>query len=85
MSRHELGLSRGRRIVIGWDPPLQTFFLQVHNARGVQVWLGCMFGEISTVAELLDCAAPHIVGTVWAKTNWQLREQLVSDQRGNVA
>lgn len=85
MSRHEIALPRGRRAVIGWDPPLQTFFLQVHSRRGVAVWLGCAIREITTVDRLFEVAAPHIEGTVWANPDWGLREQLAADQEKNLA
>ncbi len=44
MSQHEI-VNERCRFVFGWDPPLQSFFLQVHHADALEdenpvVWLG---------------------------------------------
>jgi hypothetical protein len=32
VSRHEIPVAGGRTLTVGWDPPLQTFFAQLHDA-----------------------------------------------------
>lgn len=43
MSRHTIELGRGRRLVVGWDPPLQTFYAQEHDGPedgAPTMWIG---------------------------------------------
>ena len=46
MSRHQLPAKSLRyEVVVGWDPPLQTYFAQVYDTEGKQdeqpfIWLG---------------------------------------------
>lgn len=63
MSRHVYDVD-DVRIVVGWDPPLQTFFVQqgvIDPATNEWVddsepnlWLGTRFGEISNIQDLVD-------------------------------
>lgn len=57
MSRHEM-FENGMKSVVGWDPPLQTFFIQhgpYHQedgewvGEGPRLWLGTSFGEIPDI------------------------------------
>jgi hypothetical protein len=62
MSRHEIpGFSPGHKIIVGWDPPLQTFFLQVIDREAEDagkddkflLWLGWSLREICEVEQLV--------------------------------
>jgi len=61
LSRHEIpGFSLANKIVIGWDPPLQTFFVQVIDRKAELadrddkfiLWLGTSLREIYEVEQL---------------------------------
>ena len=86
MSRHTLGIATGH-LVMGWDPPLQTFFLQVHDrgADYARIMLGCSVNEIATVDALFAAAEPYIAGTIWDRSADDLRARLSAEQDGNVA
>lgn len=55
------------RIVVGWDPPLQTYFAQVWDTEGSGeqkgdhpvLWVGCAWQEVQTVQELDALLAPY--------------------------
>jgi hypothetical protein len=62
MSRHEiLGFSPANKIIVGWDHPLQTFFVQVIDRKAEDagkddkflLWLGCSLREIYEVEQLV--------------------------------
>ena len=83
MSRYEIQDSRGRDAVVGWDPPLQTFFLQGdfigEDGREREVpgiWIGGFPEEISTVETLSDVIHEKL-GVDLPPT---LRDQLMQDQ-----
>ncbi|PXA98098.1 hypothetical protein DMC47_10395 [Nostoc sp. 3335mG] len=86
MSRHILGIATGH-LVMGWDPPLQTFFLQVHDrgAEHARVILGGSVNALPTVDALFRVAAPYMVGTVWERGVGDLRARLYDEQDRNVA
>lgn len=83
MSRHEI---RGREphiaIVVGWDPPLATYFAQVwdeltdeNDEEEPQIlWVGCFAREIPTVDELGRHLEPFVT------LSPELREQLARDR-----
>jgi len=66
MSRHDLAPSNPRHlVVVGWDPPLQTFFGQVlDTATGdgeddiEVVWIGTRFGEILDPMTVIAAVRP---------------------------
>lgn len=53
------------KYVFGWDPPLRTFFLQVHDTtrpeeEQITVWLGATpETEIHEVEQLVQMASEH--------------------------
>ncbi len=60
MTRYVLAGTEGRPIVVGWDRPLHTYFVQVWP-RGTDVeyaegepllWAGCFLREVNTVEDL---------------------------------
>lgn len=62
MSRHEvLARDPAHKIIVGWDPPLQTFFVQVIDRRAEDagaddkfvLWEGCCLREIYEVDQLV--------------------------------
>ena len=62
MSRHQIpGFSPANKIIVGWDPPLQTFFVQVIDRKAelagkddkFVLWLGCSLREIVEVERLV--------------------------------
>lgn len=70
MAYHEIpARDPAKRVVVGWDPPLQTYFVQViDRAREAQeddendkfdLWVGCTFGEIDTIDGVAGYVSPH--------------------------
>jgi hypothetical protein len=62
MSRYTVD-TQDQEIVVGWDNPLQTFFLQVsergRDEEGPRVWLGTLPGELPTVEALAKALTPY--------------------------
>ena len=64
MSRHTVRDDDQFTVVVGWDPPTQTYFVQVHNVKvkrddpdsreAIPVWAGFKPGEISTPEEAAE-------------------------------
>lgn len=61
MSRHEIRpRDPGHKVIVGWDPPLQTFYAQVINRRSEKrhsdpkfiLWLGCQMNEFPDIESL---------------------------------
>lgn len=80
MSRHELvPLDQDGTIAsvaIGWDRPLQTFFLQVHGRGGnVIEWRGTRIGAVPAAAPLIARAARY------ASVPVELEQILEADRR----
>ncbi|MBX9628259.1 MAG: hypothetical protein K2X82_30955 [Gemmataceae bacterium] len=82
MTRYEI---RGREphtaIVVGWDPPLATFFAQVWDERIESekeepelLWVGCFAREVPTVDDLAARVAPFVTLTP------EFRQQLARDR-----
>jgi hypothetical protein len=67
MSRHPITLSKGDKIdteaVIGFDPPLRTFFLQgfvIDDDFGThEIWLGTLLEEFPTLESIVLAARHH--------------------------
>lgn len=83
MSRYEAtSRDANRECMVGWDPPLATFFAQVYDHTvpdpfgdtGLCVWVGASYGEITTVADLVARIA------VWADVDHELAQDLERDQ-----
>lgn len=72
----------GQTCVVGWDPPLGTFFAQVHACPTAKrrtrllLWVGTDIEEIRTVEELAQALAPY------ANLPANLQRQLEADRRG---
>ena len=86
MSRHELeqrdkAIAEGQlEIAIGWDRPLNTYFVQVldptydeEDARFEVLWRGNRFGEILSTDEAIAMITP------WAIIPADLRAALIAD------
>ena len=65
MSRHAIPLKAGSdatEAFVGWDRPLQTFFVQVLRQNDGEddtlLWEGADYGEIKTPAEALRLIEP---------------------------
>ena len=63
MSRHAVTVQTSRatddRAVIGYDPPMRTYFLQAFRQRPEQcpeIWLGTRIDEFPTLASLTQAA-----------------------------
>jgi hypothetical protein len=71
MSRYTFeGKEANIEIVVGWDHPLQTFFVQVwdrercdnpYSIDEPEFWAGAWMGEIRTVEDLLVLVEPYVV------------------------
>jgi hypothetical protein len=78
MSRH--CISRNPlEIIVGWDPPLQTYFLQITDPTKDEenqfvLWCGTYPDELPTTESLADVLAPYAVLTL------DLREQLEDEK-----
>lgn len=60
MSRHEIALAGGRTLTVGWDPPLQTYFGQVHGPDAEpELWVGTELHELYELDDLARAVAPH--------------------------
>lgn len=66
MSRHEL-TAEGVRAVVGWDPPLCTFYAQAWDTTKDEddpaaelLWIGCFPGEIRDPQQVCDAVAPWV-------------------------
>lgn len=84
MSRHDIPTVEGVTVVVGWDPPLQTFFGQVYHPEddedaGPRLWVGVM-DRLSTVEDLLD-----ELGEWASAVSGAMRLQLVEDKEYNRA
>jgi hypothetical protein len=64
VSRHQLPTKSPRhRVVVGWDPPLRTYFCQVFDLEGKEedqpfVWLGADLKQVS-MEEVLQAISPY--------------------------
>lgn len=67
MSRYELRTRTGRKVSIGWDRPLRSFFLQAAAVRGAkpqpEVWLGAETAEIPDIEALEAALAANGIDT----------------------
>ena len=68
MSRHTLtALKPTHDVVVGWDRPMSTFFLQVIDMEAsgeddrVIFWLGGSFDEVKSAATLVDAVRSYAV------------------------
>ncbi|GAA2566155.1 hypothetical protein GCM10010435_44150 [Winogradskya consettensis] len=66
MSRHELPAEGGLEVVVGWDPPMQTFFASVldRTLRGedpdyTKVWIGFASTAILDPRRVCDAVRPY--------------------------
>lgn len=68
MSRYEIAAFKpGHKIVVGWDHPMQTFFVQVIDRRledagedeKFVLWKGCSLREIYEVEQLAAAVRRH--------------------------
>lgn len=78
MSRHELSAHDGYSVVVGWDPPLCTFFAQVWDQHKPEdddevLWIGFTPGEIRDAKQVVDAVRP------WAKIPAGLVDKLTAD------
>jgi len=66
MSRHDLQpLDPTHDVVVGWDPPLHTFFAQVLDTKVDEaddnyevVWIGTSYGEVPDPAAVIAAVRP---------------------------
>lgn len=80
MSRHELPAADGLEVVVGWDPPLSTFFAQVWDRRLEEddpaaelLWIGCAPREINDIQKVMDAVKP------WATFPDEVKRALYRD------
>jgi hypothetical protein len=68
MSRHEItAFDPLNTVIVGWDPPLQTFFAQVKSTLLEEtdpddpflLWIGCSLREIYSVDGLVGPLRPY--------------------------
>lgn len=80
MSRHTIcGREPHVKIVLGWDPPLSTYFVQVWDGRkdgegSLLRWTGCMPCEVPSVEDLAESLTDYVT------LDAGLREQLARDR-----
>lgn len=79
MSRRECPVIGGDVVVVGWDPPLQTFFGQVYERGedGPSVWVGAG-DRLPTVEDLVDA-----LGEWGGAVSGATRIALVEDKDAN--
>jgi len=72
MSQHVFEVNTGVECLVGWDPPMQTFFAQVYKVDedgeridaeegGTIIWVGRVNSEIRTVRELAMLIELHAI------------------------
>lgn len=83
MSRHELQARGSFEVVVGWDPPLSTFFAQAWDLTKDEddpaaelVWIGCTPGEIRDPQQVCDAVAE------WADIPDGLVQELYAEANG---
>lgn len=83
MSRHELRSVSDTEVVVGWDPPLRTFFAQAWDRSRDQddpaaelLWIGCSPAEITDPQMVCDAVAR------WAEVPPSLVATLARDRDG---
>ncbi len=65
MSRHGIpGRAAGTQVVVGWDHPLLTYFVQVHQEgldadENPVVWLGASYRELYDLDDLKRAIRPY--------------------------
>lgn len=84
MSRHLLPAAEHLEVVVGWDPPLRTFFAQVwdrsldeDDPAAELLWIGCMPGEIRDPQTIRTAVAP------WAPLTDEILRALTADHQGS--
>jgi len=85
MSRHDLTpFNPAHETVVGWDPPLRTFFAQVldttadeEDANYEVLWIGTRFREVPDPATVIAAVAP------FASVPADLPGQLARDRRAD--
>lgn len=84
MSRHHLKPKNlDHDVVVGWDPPLATFFALVQDLRAPEDddpsvhWAGWNTGELPTVERLAESVAPY------AEIPMEMRLRLAADRIAN--
>jgi len=80
MSRYKLPAD-GLDIVVGWDPPLSTFFVQVWDLHKPEddnevLWVGYTPGEIRDVDQVVKAVAP------WVRVPDSVQRSLYADAHG---
>ena len=83
MSRQDLDpFNPAHEVVVGWDPPLRTFFAQVLDTAGDEedgtyevLWIGTRFQEVLNPATIIAAVAP------FAAVPADLFGQLARDRR----
>lgn len=64
MSRHYVR-TKPEEIIVGWDPPLQTYFFQIigpereEEEDDLVIWVGASPSELPTVESLAVALAPY--------------------------
>lgn len=62
MSRYSFQVD-GREIIVGWDKPLMTFFVQVwvdaEDEDAPVFWVGAKPEEVASVEALSECVRPY--------------------------
>jgi hypothetical protein len=86
MSRHVLPAEDGLEVVVGWDPPLNTYFAQAWDRRldeedpaAELLWIGCTPREIRDPQQVCDAVS------VWAPIPAGLAATLYADAESTTA
>lgn len=86
MSRHEIAAhNKAHKVVVGWDPPLQTYFAQVIDRTADEagwddkfvLWVGCRPREIPEIDQLANIIRRH------AGLETEMRGKLYGDRDEN--
>jgi hypothetical protein len=84
VSRHQLPAKNPRfEVVVGWDPPLRTYFCQVTDLEGKEegqpfIWLGADLKRVP-MGEVVDAVTPY------AAVPREVFAKLLEDRRLNRA
>ncbi|MDG3444638.1 hypothetical protein [Nitrospirillum amazonense] len=79
MSRYTLAsIKPGHEVVVGWDPPLTTYYGQVFRENDVILWFGLNIDEIHDVEKAVALLSPFATVPAYVLT------QLIADRAASL-
>jgi hypothetical protein len=86
VSRHTIRQDEQYEVVVGWDRPLQTYFVQVFDVRRsedderpLELWEGTEFQQIPSAYQLVELVRP------WAEIPEATLDELEQERAEQIA